>query len=91
MAGQFLAGYEHQYLDTNMKRLLSVACGLLLVTGASLAQGGDKADLQAKYDAKLQKDFASKIAWTQDLSDAQKKSKESGKLVLGYFTRSYSP
>lgn len=74
-----------------MKRLLSAALGLAVLTGAALGQGGDQADLQAKYEKKLQKEFVSKIAWTQDLSEAQKKSKESGKLILGYFTRSYAP
>lgn len=73
-----------------MKRFLSAAAGLLLIAAAPVAQGGD-AELQAKYDKKLEKEFVSKIAWTQNLTDAQKKSKESGKLVLGYFTRSYSP
>ncbi|MEX1025275.1 MAG: hypothetical protein WD226_09375 [Planctomycetota bacterium] len=74
-----------------MKRMLSAALGLAILTGASLAQGSDQADLQAKYEAKLEKEFVSKIAWTQDLSEAQKKAKESGKLILGYFTRSYAP
>lgn len=74
-----------------MKRLLSAALGLAVLAGAALGQGDGDAELQAKYEKKLQKDFVSKIAWTQDLSEAQKKAKESGKLVLGYFTRSYSP
>ena len=60
---------------------------LLLLCGSASAQ----ADLEEKYAEKLEKDFAKKIPWETSLEEAMKKSRETGKPIFGYFTRSYAP
>lgn len=68
-----------------MRCVLSLAA-LLLFVGSAHGQ-----DLEEKYDAKLKKKFMSTIKWEQNLEEAMRKSKETGKPIFGYFTRSYSP
>lgn len=71
-----------------MKTLLAtVGLGLLLTSSVG-AQGQSN---QAKYEAKLQEEFASKIEWTQSLEEAQLQAKEKQMLIFGYFSRSYAP
>ncbi len=69
-----------------MKKLSLAAVAAMLLALPATAQ-----DLQAKYKKKLAKEFAQKTAWVQKLADAQAKAAESNKLILGYFSRSYSP
>lgn len=65
---------------------MAAAC-LFLLSGVAAAQDG----LQAKLDEKLKKDFVKKIPWVHDYDQALKMSKEQGKPIFGYFTRSYAP
>ena len=50
-----------------------------------------KPELKAKLEAKLKEPFVAAIAWEQDFEAAQRKSKDSGKRIFAYFTRSYAP
>ena len=47
--------------------------------------------LEQQRDQKLQAEFLKKAAWFTDYDKALAKSKSSGKLILAYLTRSYSP
>ena len=69
-----------------LKRCIAGFSLLLLFSGAAQGQS-----LEEKYEKKLAKEFMKKIEWTLTLEEAQKKSKETGKPIFGYFTRSYSP
>ena len=68
-------------------RRLSLALILLGVT-TSAAQDEH---LQELLDKKLASAFLKKAAWELGYEAALKKSKESGKPVFAYFTRSYAP
>ncbi|HMS16282.1 MAG TPA: hypothetical protein PKA37_05530 [Planctomycetota bacterium] len=46
---------------------------------------------EEKYNEKLKKDFVSKISWETDLAKAKERAAKEGKLIFGYFTRSYAP
>ena len=73
-----------------MKRLYLVALAALLIALPAAAQE-DPAALKASYDEKLAKEFVQKAAWERKLTDAQAKALQGGKLIFGYFTRSYAP
>ena len=60
---------------------------LLLLCGSASAQ----ADLEEKYQKKLEKEFMKKVPWETSLDEAMRKSRETGKPIFGYFTRSYAP
>lgn len=69
-----------------MRTLVMSSLCFLLLGGIAVGQ-----DFEDKYKKKLEKDFVKKIKWVQDYDEALKKSKETGKPIFGYFTRSYSP
>ncbi len=58
---------------------------------AAPAAAQDQEGLQAKYEAKLAKEFISHGGWITDYDLARETAKEQGKLLFVYFTRSYSP
>ena len=62
---------------------------LMLFVAPILAQ--EPADMEAKYQEKLKKEFVSKVPLEMKLDDAMAKAREQKKLILGYFTRSYAP
>ena len=69
-----------------MKTLsVAVAAVALLATAAS-AQS-----LEAKYQKKLEKDFAKKVKWVQSFDSAKEIAARQGKLIFAYFSRSYAP
>ncbi|MEZ6188840.1 MAG: hypothetical protein R3F62_28030 [Planctomycetota bacterium] len=74
-----------------MTRFATTLLGALLLAGGlaapAAAQGGD---LQGKLDKKLAEGWIKDPAWITDYDEAKAKSSESGKLIFGYFTRSYS-
>lgn len=72
-----------------MKSIVGVLTGLLLLTCAISAQSQQE-EMQAKYDAKLKKDFMSKVSWEKDFASAKTKAAAENKLLLAYFTRSYA-
>jgi len=65
---------------------MRIALALVALAPALLAQS-----LQEKLDAKLQEPFVKNCAWVLGYDDALAQARASGKLILGYFTRSYSP
>ena len=74
-----------------MFRLGLLALGLSLAAPAATAQDAETQDLRDKYAKKLEKEFVGKIDWAQSFEQASATAKKDGKLVLGYFTRSYAP
>ena len=60
----------------------------VLALGAGLAAQGD---LEAKLEKKLASPFLENADWVTDLGKAKARAKETGKVIFGYFTRSYSP
>jgi hypothetical protein len=67
-----------------------LALGLLAAAPAAAAQDEEQ-KLREKYEEKLEKEFVSKIEWIQSYDQARASAKKQGKLVLGYFSRSYAP
>ena len=76
-----------------MKKILRwglLSLGLLAFAPAATAQDGSQ-ELRDNYKHKLEKEFVSKIEWVQSYDQARASAKKQGKLVLGYFSRSYAP
>jgi len=70
------------------------AASCLFALGAVLAgQGPDskQTDLKRKLTDKLAGKWIKNADWRTDFADAKARSKASGKLIFGYFTRSYAP
>ena len=61
---------------------------LALVFGAAPALA--QSDLQKRFDAKLAEAWFKANDWTSDYDVARKRSRERGKLMFAYFTRSYA-
>ena len=78
-----------------MKKLLLIPMMAAVLVGAGFSQTpeevAEQAELQAKYEKKVAKDFVSHGNWILDYDVARAKAKEEGKLLFTYFTRSYSP
>lgn len=78
-----------------MKRILaSLLSGLLLTALASPAMAQQKESqesLQKKYDEKVGEAWVKDPAWILDFDKAREEAKKSGKGIVAYFTRSYSP
>ena len=74
-----------------MKQTIAMGALALGLLAAVPAAQGKEDKLRSEYDKKLQKEFVGKIAWAQSLDEAKATAKKEGKLVLGYFTRSYAP
>jgi hypothetical protein len=69
-----------------LKHLLAVAALSLAASSALHAQS-----LEEKREAKLKSPFLQKASWLTDYDAALAEAKKSGRLIFGYFTRSYSP
>ncbi|MFT6362907.1 MAG: hypothetical protein ACJAZ8_001317 [Planctomycetota bacterium] len=75
-----------------MKKLLLIPIMAAVLVGSSFSQStGEQAELRAKYEKKIAKDFVSSGHWILDYDDARAKAKAEGKLLFTYFSRSYSP
>ena len=85
------------------RTLMFALAGALLTwtAGAALAQEDDaaqkaeqeakqKAELQAKYEAKVSESWFKDGGFTDDYETALARSKETGKPIFTYFTRSYA-
>ena len=59
-----------------------------LALGMGLAA---QTDLAAKLEDKLASPFLKNADWFTDFDKAKARAKESGKVIFGYFTRSYAP
>jgi hypothetical protein len=66
------------------------ALALLLGAAPAFAQGGNDEELRAKRAAKVAEAWFTSNPWTDDYDVAQQRAKESGKVIFGYFTRSYA-
>jgi len=65
--------------------------GLLALGPTAKGQDDHQADLKAKLEKKLQKEFLKNAPWVLDYDQALKQAKESGKLIFAYYSRSYQP
>jgi len=77
-----------------MKRVLWFGAAILAVTGVlSMSLGAQKSpeELEKKYKEKIQSEFATKVAWKMTLEEAMAEARAKDSLILGFFTRSYSP
>ncbi len=75
-----------------MKHLTWIPLAAALLVAPLQAQDGDEqAELRAKYDEKIAKEFVSFGGWVLDYDEAREQAKEEGKLLFTYFSRSYSP
>ena len=75
-----------------MKHLTWIPLAAALLAAPLQAQASDEqAELRAKYEEKIAKDFVSYGGWLLDYDEARAKAKEEGKLLFTYFSRSYSP
>ncbi|MEE2887603.1 MAG: hypothetical protein VX951_09250 [Planctomycetota bacterium] len=63
----------------------------LCATAAAQGPDSKQDELKNKLAKKLAGTWIKNTAWQTDLADAKAKSKASGKLIFGYFTRSYAP
>ena len=75
-------------MSSHLTRLAFAGLPLALLAGAAHAQDSE---LQAKYQAKISEDWFAKGGWTDDYAAARQRAKKEGKVILAYFTRSYSP
>ena len=74
---------------------IAVLAGLLAVlfTSSALAQGRtppSQDQLKAQRAAKVAEAWFTEAGWIDDYDVAREKAKASGKLILAYFTRTYS-
>jgi len=77
-----------------MIRSMGIALSGLLVAGVAavgFAQDSAQADFQAKYEKKVAESWFTDNGFTDDYDVARQRSKEAGKPIFAYFTRSYSP
>lgn len=58
-----------------------------------MAQDDDayQAEMQTKFDQKMEKPFIAYGGWLTDYAQAREIAKQEGKLLFVYFTRSYAP
>ena len=71
---------------------LKISVRAAVMMAPAFSQGADEqAELQAKYDKKVAKEFVSYGHWMLDYDKAREKAKAEGKLIFTYFSRSYSP
>ena len=73
--------------------LAVAAAGFLAAAFATpaSAQDAQKEAMQKKYEEKIAEAWFKDGGWTDDYDAALAKSKETGKPILAYFSRSYSP
>ena len=73
-----------------MTRLRMIAL-TIATTALPLAAQDRQPALREKLAAKLEEDWVKDAGWITDYEAALAAAKESGTLVLAYFTRSYAP
>ena len=76
-----------------MKRAsrMLVAAWVLSATAVAASAQSSQEELKAKYEAKIAEDWYTSAGWISDYDAALAKSKETGKPIVAYFSRSYSP
>jgi cytochrome oxidase Cu insertion factor (SCO1/SenC/PrrC family) len=73
-----------------LQSMMLALAGLVLAFVAASAVAQDKDDLQAKYEAKVAEAWFKDNGFTDDYDVARQRSKETGKPIFAYFTRSYA-
>lgn len=68
---------------------LAGVAAVLTLTAPALAQGRQE-QLKAKLEKKKGEAWIKNPKWITDYDEAKKQAKSSGKVILGYFTRSYA-
>lgn len=67
------------------------AAAVLLAAACAHAQGPSQDELKSRRDAKLKEAWVTKAPWITDYAKAKEAAKKDQKLILTYFSRSYSP
>lgn len=80
-------------MKRSLRRTAVLGATVVAVAVAGFVSGAAAQDdeLRVKYEKKLEKEFVKKVAWKRELDEAMKEAKAQNRLILGYFTRSYSP
>lgn len=75
-----------------MLKAFSAAIAVLtaLAIAPALTAQDEPSPLEVNLEKKLGSAFLTKATWLTDYDAARKVAKESGKPILGYFTRSYA-
>lgn len=73
--------------------LLSITAlsSLLAMPAVAQEDAALQAELQEKFDHKMENPFVAHGNWLTDYEQARKIAKQEGKLMFVYFTRSYAP
>ncbi len=74
-----------------MFRPTIVSLTIALLAGFSSAQTDAQSILRAKLEKKLESPFIAFGSWVTDYDAARATAAKTGKLVFGYFSRSYAP
>lgn len=83
--------HHHTMSPTTIVGVL-LACGLSTSLGAQGRGRGQTAEeLISQRDRKLAETWLQQGNWTTSFADAKARAKREGKLIFGYFTRSYAP
>lgn len=81
-------------MNTDVSRLVP-HCALVLVlalgSGTAQRKEPDQGEMQKRWEAKQAEAWLKDGGWTTDLDAAKARAKEQNKVILAYFTRSYSP
>ena len=73
-----------------MTRKLTLALALLIALPATaVAQGVE--EMKKRHAAKLAEPWLEANPWLTDYEKAQEEATDQGKLIFGYFTRSFAP
>jgi hypothetical protein len=75
---------------TTTLAVLGLLAAALPAQTKTKAQGPNQEQLQTQRAEKLAKEVFKKAPWTFDYDKARAEAKQSGKLILAYFTRSYA-
>lgn len=71
-----------------MQRPMLALAALVALATPAMAQ--DSSDLEAKLKKKLESPWIKDPKWITDYDEAKAEAKKTGKVIFGYFTRSYS-
>lgn len=73
------------------KRLTTVLVAALALSVTAQDPASGDAELRARLKKKLASEFLTKANWFTDFDRAKAEAKKTGKILFGYFTRSYLP
>jgi hypothetical protein len=76
--------------ESGLSHIKGAGLAAALVLGLGAAAWAQQS-MEERRDKKLKEPFLAKAAWITDYDKALEESKKSGKLIFGYFTRSYAP